>query len=161
MPTPRVVKSGSRTALFCVKVDTEVNNRFSDSSCWNIIIKQIHTFTMIMLFQRRRFGLGCLCQVKGWDNPDRNIVVETTWCWWTCVPVLLDNNRLLAVIAKKPRQRGKGTQSLFMFVQEDSYLTVWLKKYKKREKGVGEGKKCTVVLHSLAWLGLTHAQKIK
>ena len=29
-------------------------------------IKQIHTFTSIMLFQRRRFGLGCpsLCQVK-------------------------------------------------------------------------------------------------
>ena len=40
---------------------------FTDGSCWNIIIiKQILTFTNIMLFEQRRFGLGCLSlnQVK-------------------------------------------------------------------------------------------------
>ena len=40
---------------------------FSVGSCWEIIIiKQIHTFTSNILFERRRFGLGCtsLYQVK-------------------------------------------------------------------------------------------------
>ena len=35
---------------------------FSDGSCWEIIvicIKQIHTFTSIILFEQRRFGLCC------------------------------------------------------------------------------------------------------
>ena len=37
---------------------------FSDGSCWDIIIiKQIHTFTRIILFEKR---------------------VQTRWCWWTC-----------------------------------------------------------------------------
>ena len=33
--------------------------RFSDGSCWEIIIiKRIHTFTSNILFEQRRFGLG-------------------------------------------------------------------------------------------------------
>ena len=40
---------------------------FTYASCWDIvIIKQIHTFTSNMLFEQRRFRLGCLSlyQVK-------------------------------------------------------------------------------------------------
>ena len=49
-------------------------------------IKQIHTFTSNIWFEQRRFGLGCpsLYQVKGWGNPDRNVVAQTICCWWTC-----------------------------------------------------------------------------
>ena len=94
------------------------------------IIKQIHTFTSNILFEQRRFSLGCpslyiiyihsqmarrewkptniiatfLCFQKvaiilvgfrsllaiwldkGWGNPDRKVVAQTTccWPWWTC-----------------------------------------------------------------------------
>ena len=65
---------------------------FSDGSCWEIIIiKQIHTFTSNILFEQRRFGLGCpgLYQVKSKEenergNPDRNVVAQTICCWWMC-----------------------------------------------------------------------------
>ena len=46
----------------CAGVYHKYKNKscFSDGSCWEIIIiKQIHTFTSNILFEQRRFGLGC------------------------------------------------------------------------------------------------------
>ena len=57
------------------------------------VIKQIHTLTSIMLFQRRRFGSIvvdfryplAIWLEKDWVNPDWNAVVEITWCSWARV----------------------------------------------------------------------------
>ena len=63
-------------------------NCFSDGSCWEIIIiKQIHSFTSNILFEQRRFGLGCpsLYQVKwlGQPRPKRrcsnNMLLVNVW----------------------------------------------------------------------------------
>ena len=54
-------------------MDTKVEHQFSDGSYWEIIIiKQIHKFGTIILFEQRRFGLGCprLYQVKWLDKFD-------------------------------------------------------------------------------------------
>ena len=51
--------------------------------------RKIHTFTSNILFEQRRFCLGCPSLYyfwldKGWGNPDRNVVAQTICCWWTC-----------------------------------------------------------------------------
>ena len=55
---------------------------FSDGSCWEIIIiKQIHTFTSNILFEQRRFGLGCprLYQVKWTRRCSNNMLLVNVW----------------------------------------------------------------------------------
>ena len=74
---------------FIVNLSQKISPTFTSTEF--VFIKHIHTFTSNILFEQRRFGLGCpsLYQVKwldkGWGNPDRNVVAQTILCcWWMC-----------------------------------------------------------------------------